>query len=192
MNTVLLHSKKDNLGSILKTYREKVGFTQASVAKKAGISVSMLSQIERSAVSPSIDTLFKVCDALGVDIPHLFKTLTSDKHVRITHEGQRTTNLKDGVQYEQLAISGHSLYPVEMFMLTLAPEQSAGLTRRGHEGVEIGYVLKGTAQLIINEKEYKLKKGDSVTFHSSFPHRIKNCGDGEFCAIWNAMPPRMM
>jgi len=189
MNTVLLNKRCDNLGKILKAYREKIDFTQSAVAKKAGISTSMLSQIERSAVSPSIETLYMVCDALGLDIAHLFSTLKGGRNVRIHHDGERLRTESNGISYEQLVLSGDSLHPIEMFLIKVEPKQTIGLSQHGHEGIEMGYVLSGTASLIINNNEYVLRKGDSVSFNSSLPHRLKNTGNAIFQAVWNALPP---
>ncbi len=189
MNTVLLNNPCNNLGNVLKTYREKVGIKQSVIANRAGISTSMLSQIERSVVSPSIDTLYMVCVALGLDMANLFSILNSKNSVRIHHDQERLKTNSDGVIYEQLEVSNVSSYQIEMFLITIEPNYSIGMSQTGHEGIEIGYVLMGCAQLIVNDIEYTLKKGDSVTFNSSLPHSLKNRGDILFRAVWNVMPP---
>ena len=57
MDTVALKQIVPKIGKILKVFREKTGQNQGDIASKAGISISMLSQIERGMVSPSIETL---------------------------------------------------------------------------------------------------------------------------------------
>ena len=121
MNTVLLNKPHSRIGVILKAYREKKGLNQAEIAKRAGISTSMLSQIERSVVSPSIETLFAVCSSLGMDITHLFRTISDRHQVRIMHKGERLRNAADGVCYEQLVVNLDAATPAEMFLLEVAP-----------------------------------------------------------------------
>ena len=102
MNTVLLNKPHRKIGIILKAYREKTGLNQAEIAKRAHISTSMLSQIERAVVSPSIDTLYAVCNALGMDITHLFRSISDTHQVRVRRKGERLKNSGNGVRYEQL------------------------------------------------------------------------------------------
>ena len=189
MNTVLLNNPCGNIGRVIKTYREKTGLKQATLAKKAGISTSMLSQIERSAVSPSIETLFVVCDALGLDIAHLFSIIRGSTSVRVFHKGERLKTDNSGVHYEQLALSGDAMHPIEMFLLKVEPKQTVGFSRSGHEGIEMGYVLSGSAMLVVDSTEHDIKKGDSVTFSSALPHSLKNGGTTIFKAVWNVLPP---
>lgn len=189
MDTVLLNKPFHKIGLILRAYREKTGQKQATIAKQAGISTSMLSQIERSVVSPSIDTLFAVCNALRMDITHLFRSISEKDQVRVQHKGERLRNKGNSAKYEQLILSIDTGNPAEMFLLEVAPQQEVGLSENGHEGAEMGYVLSGTASLVVNGTEYILKQGDSVSFNSSLPHSLQNRGTIPFKAIWNALPP---
>ena len=59
------------LGVILKRRRTSQGLKVSDVAKLAGISQGMLSRIENAQVSTSLDTLQRVCDALGLHISQL-------------------------------------------------------------------------------------------------------------------------
>jgi transcriptional regulator with XRE-family HTH domain len=189
MDTVLLKKQGARIGTILKTYREKLRINQSVVAGKASISTSMLSQIERSVVSPSIETLFAVCNALGLDITRLFQSVTEKQQVRVHHPGERLTNKGNGVSYEQLVMHTENMYPAEMFLLDVAPHTKVGMTGSGHDGVEMGYVLHGTAVLVVSDIEYVLRKGDSVLFNASLPHHLENRDSVPFQAVWNALPP---
>ena len=42
------------------------------VAEKAGVSESLVSQIERNKISPAIDTLLKIIDVLEIDLEYIF------------------------------------------------------------------------------------------------------------------------
>src|SRR5512138_3646105 len=98
MDTLLIKQINPRLGKILKTYREKTGRNQGDVASKASISVSMLSQIERGMVAPSIETLMMVCGVLDLDVSQLFRMIASNEPlVRIHHSGERLRNEVGGV-----------------------------------------------------------------------------------------------
>lgn len=189
MNTVSLNKPHQKIGKILKVYREKLNQKQGQIARKAGISTSMLSQIERSVVSPSIETLCNVCDALGLDVTQLFSSILEKSAVRIHHADERLKTERKGVVYEQLAVSPDMTHPAEMFSLEIAPGQIVGFPENGHEGVEMGFVLCGEAVLKVNDQEYCLKNGDSVTFNATLIHGLENRGVIPFRAIWNVLPP---
>ena len=89
MVTEILKSPVSRIGRMLRAFREKTGRNLSDVAPEAGISVSMLSQIERGVVSPSIETLCLVCQALGFDIADVFSHLSQREPVRIQHDGRR-------------------------------------------------------------------------------------------------------
>ncbi len=189
MNTVSLNKPSSKIGVLLKAYRESVGLHQSAVARRAGISTSMLSQIERSAVSPSIDTLFSVCGALGVAMSQLFRSIADQDRVHIRQRGERLVNDTGGVCYEQLALTVDTAHPAELFLLKIEPGRSVGMPESGHGGEEMGYVLSGTAVLTVNGKEYAIQNGDSVSFNSTFPHRLYNNGKRTFNALWSVSPP---
>ena len=189
MNEVLLKSVVPVIGDIIKRYREKTRKHQGEVAEKAGISISMLSQIERGVVSPSIDTLVGVCNALELDMADLFRRIVPEAPVRVLRSGQRLSTQHHGVLFEQLAASTHANVPAELLLLEVKPGNRVGLSAGGHEGVEMGYVLEGRALLTVDATEYALTVGDSVSFVAALPHSLVNNGKKTFKAVWAALPP---
>ena len=94
---------KYRFGDKLRKVREKRKTTMKEVALKAGVSESLISQIETNKVSPAIDTLLNIAEALEIDIEYLFSDLRKNKMVNIVRSSQRNTNIRDGVIYEQLS-----------------------------------------------------------------------------------------
>ncbi len=189
MNEVLLKSIVPRIGSILKVYREKTRKNQKEIASKAGISISMLSQIERGVVSASIDTLFGVCNALGMDITELFRRVSPEIPVRVQRAGERLFIERPGIRFEQLATNSHAGLFAEMLLLEVGSGGRIGLSKNGHEGVEMGFVLEGNAVLSVEGTDYILGKGDSISFNASLPHSLVNIGKKKFRALWTALPP---
>jgi transcriptional regulator with XRE-family HTH domain len=192
MDTLIIKQINPRLGRILKTYREKTGRNQGDVALKAGISISMLSQIERGIVAPSIETLMMVCAVLDLDISQLFRMVAANENpVRIHHSGERLRNEVGGVHYEQLMTSTQGAWQSELFLLEMAPGCGTTFSGGGHEGVEMGYVLSGEAVLTVDATEYPVGKGDSIHFSSHLPHKLRNSGKSVFKAIWSISPPHV-
>jgi len=184
-----MESQVPGIGRILRVYREKRKRNLSVVAGAANISVSMLSQIELGRVSPSIDTLMRVCGALEIEPVELFRHISPSKPVRIFREGERLRTGGSGVTYEQLVASPDMAYPAELFMLEVEPGHHAGLGGTGHEGVEMGYVLKGKARLTVGDTRYDISAGDSISFSAHLPHRLENSQNAVFRAIWSVVPP---
>jgi transcriptional regulator with XRE-family HTH domain len=191
MNTVLLKNVIPRIGQILKIYREKTGKNQGDIAEKAGISISMLSQIERGIVSPSIDTLMAVCGVLDIDPSELFKKVASNLPVRIHRRGERLRSEVGGVRYEQLMTSMHPAYQAELFLLEVEPGKSTTFRGGGHEGAEMGFVAAGEATLTVDTIEYRIGEGDSIYFNAQLPHQLSNRGNGIFRAVWSISPPHV-
>lgn len=57
-----------NLGNNIKKYRLEKGFSQENLALRAGIHPAYLGRLERGEKCPTLDTVFKICDALSVPV----------------------------------------------------------------------------------------------------------------------------
>jgi transcriptional regulator with XRE-family HTH domain len=183
---------KYSFGERLRAVRERRGITLRDVAARAGVSESLVSQIERSRVSPSIDTLLSLADVLEVDLEHLFADYRRKKGVNLVRAGERRTVSTDSVTYEQLARIRERAdeYAIEALQLTIAPDGSRGNEEYGHRGSELGVILTGTAELVYGGATYHLEPGDSASFASDIPHVLKNAGDCPLVALWVTSPPR--
>ncbi len=54
------------MGEELRQARERAGLTQEELSFRAGLSRPYISQLERNLKSPTVETLFLICEALGV------------------------------------------------------------------------------------------------------------------------------
>ena len=71
-----------HFGEKLRTVRERKGYTLKVVATQAGVSESLVSQIERNRVSPAIDTLLALADVLDINLEYLFEEYRRKHPVR--------------------------------------------------------------------------------------------------------------
>jgi transcriptional regulator with XRE-family HTH domain len=191
MNEALLQSVLPELGRLLRAYREKSNRHLGEIAEKAGISTSMLSQIERGKVSPSIDTLMMVCRAQDIDIGELFRRLSPDSPVRLHKSGERLKIERNGIRYEQLMTTQVVAFPIELFLIEIEAGCATEMSGGGHEGVEMGYVLQGAAQLTVGGSEYRIDESDSIYFSANLAHRLANQGRRLFRAVWSISPPHV-
>ncbi len=178
-----------HFGEKLRTVREHKGYTLKVVAQKAGVSESLVSQIERNHVSPAIDTLLALADVLDINLEYLFEEYRKERPVRIIRHNERPSLTEDDIRYEELSRPhrGDS-NSVEAYVLRLPVGSHTHHGSYGHTGNEIGLITKGLAKFIYENKEYILEEGDSVSFSAGAPHRLENAGTCELEAVWINTP----
>jgi len=178
-----------HFGEKLRSVREHKGYTLKVVAQKAGVSESLVSQIERNHVSPAIDTLLALADVLDINLEYLFEEYRKERPVRIVRNNERPSIVEDDIRYEELSKPSHSdTNSIESYVLKIPVGSHTHHGSYGHTGREIGIIIKGTAKFIYENKEYILEAGDSVSFSAGAPHMVENAGDVELEAIWINTP----
>jgi transcriptional regulator with XRE-family HTH domain len=173
--------------------RERRALTLKEVAERAGVSESLVSQIERNRVSPAIDTLLSLADALDLDLEYLFADYRRDRSVRITRSYERNSFTKPGVLYERLAYfegPAPDREGIEVYRITLEPGVKTGTGEYGHPGWEVGLVETGKAQLVLGNNTYELLPGDSAGFEAGSPHGLINIGPEPLRVFWIITPPK--
>ena len=181
---------KTKLGALLRTIRNSRHLTIKEVTSKAGVSSSLLSQIERNRVSPSPDTLLQILEVYGVPPKKFFKDYETSAKVEIVKKGDRKIYQRKGFKYERLCGESQNRgnHSFNAFFLELAPGQKRGDTEDGHLGRELGLVVQGSAQIVYGDEIYEIHQDDSVSFFSQIPHVIKNISDEIFQAYWVVTP----
>jgi transcriptional regulator with XRE-family HTH domain len=183
-----------NIGPRLREQRKHRGASLRELADRIGVSPSLISQIERDKVNPSVSTLWALVTELGLTMGDVFaETGTSGQATaRFTPPGgpvatpqtRAVMNLAAGVRWERLIAGSDPLvefvYVVYDVGGTSCPEDS--LVRHG--GREYGYVISGYLGVRIGFDEYELGPGASISFDSSAPHRLWTLGNAPVHGIW--------
>ncbi len=178
--------KTYHFGEKLRDVREKKHMTLKSVAQAAGVSESLVSQIERNKVSPAIDTLLDLANALDINLEYLFEEYTRNRPVSITHKDERRTLNENDVVYKELSdsYSGNGENSFESYTVTIPVGSNTHRGLYGHIGKEMGLITKGTGILYHGNKSYAITAGDSITFSANLPHHLENTGTEPLEAIW--------
>lgn len=179
-----------HFGEKLRSVREKKGFTLKTVAQKAGVSESLVSQIERNHVSPAIDTLLALADVLDINLSYLFEEYNRKRPVQIIRSDERRTINEDDVHFEELAqpTEEDGAHAIESYFLTIPANSRTHRGNYGHLGRELGVILEGKAILHYENNQYELNEGDSVSYSASAPHTLENAGSKPLKALWIVTP----
>lgn len=179
-----------NFGSKVKELRLINGMTLRDLAKASGCSISFLSQVERDLVSPTVASLRKISEALGITITSFFESDDNETDPLIVRKNERTklTSKASKVVYESLKpFKANSV--LEPLYHILEKGAYSGTEFNQHVGEEFVYVLKGQIEITVGQKSFILNQDDSALYNSNIPHRWKNTFDGETKLIWVNTPP---
>jgi len=177
------------LGLQIRKKREEKGITLTQAAKEMKFSPSLLSQIERGIVSPSISTLRIIADYLNTYIGVLLGESVNKENAVIVRKGKKARSIVwgRGVKLHILSPSNSNL---EFMYDEYEFNSSTGDKLYQHEGEECAFVLEGKLEINLNGNKYILSKGDFIWFQSTIPHQITNLSDKKSIAIWVDSPPR--
>lgn len=182
------------IGERLRAERKRTGMTVRQVAARIGVSPSLISQIERDKVNPSVSTLWGLVTVLGLTMGDLFADVEappgrtasgSPAAGPVTVPGGRAViNLESGVHWERLTAATDPLVEFVSVVYPPGAESCDAESLMRHGGKEYGYVISGRLGVRIGFDEYELGPGMAVSFDSSSPHRLWAVGDEPAEAIW--------
>jgi len=162
----------------------------AELAQKAGISRSLVSQVEQNAANPSIETLRRIAIALGVPIARLFEEQHDAPNGIVVRKDQRKRLRvpESNLLYELL--SPDLDRQIEFVWIEVKPgKQTLPTPAFVHEGEECAVVIKGQLHVRIGDDEYVLNEGDAICFDSGLPHSIANLSSEKVILISAITPP---
>lgn len=162
------------IGNVLRNRRTAANLTLADVSAGAGISSAMLSRIENGAATASLDSLERVCEALGIGMADLFQE--TDQKNGMAQLIKRADQMevvrvgtKHGHTYKLLSYDRGPRKIFEPFFIEM-DKKSQSWPRFSHPGTEFIYMLHGRMEYRFGEHTYVLEPGDALTFSGDVVH----------------------
>lgn len=168
------------IGQKIRKRRSDFGLSLRDLAKKTGLTASFLSQIERGIISPSLNSLRKIAEAL--EVPLLFFLTDTSKRSPVVR-----VNARPHIDLEHSAVSYQMLVPD----LEHKMEAVCGTLEPGFENVvrplrvpteELIIVLSGKLLVGIDDEKYTLSTGDTIYFEGQHLKEL-SCVSNEK-AVW--------
>ena len=168
------HSPAVDLGRTARRLRESQNLTLADVARRADISSAMLSRLETGRVSPSLETIVALSQALGVTASVLMQRVgAEDGGAQLIRAGEGLETVRSGTRrghtYHLLAAQRGPRKVFEPFLVTLN-DRSEVFPGFQHPGIEFLHVLTGSLHYRHGRHTYVLRPGDTLTFRGDVAH----------------------
>ena len=187
----------EDIGTRLREERDRVGISQRELARRIGLSASMISQIESGQSKPSVSTLYGIVTELGVSLDDIFggngavmraEDAAPDDSTHlgpmVRVEDRHVIDLDSGVRWERLTSHQHEHVDFLQVVYDVGGSSASDEVMMRHPGREYGVVLEGQLGVQLGFDEYTLGPGDSIAFDSTKPHRLWNLGDVPVNGIW--------
>jgi len=166
------------IGEHIRRLRLRRHVSVRAFAAQTAFSPSFISQPENGQVSPSLGSLQRIAEALGVTLGEFFAATASEAEedliVRQT-ERRRLDSTWTDAHLEALG-SMTSARRLEPVLAIFGPGGKSGKHVHSHSREEFAYVIKGRVVLTLGDEENELQAGDAVTLPANAPHRWENRG----------------
>jgi transcriptional regulator with XRE-family HTH domain len=161
----------------VREWRAKRGWSQADLAARAGLSKGMLVQVEQAQTNPSIATLCKLANALGVALPRLVED-DDEPAVRkvAAHDIAWLWRGRTKRSAAGLVAGIEAPMPVELWTWTIGPGDGYDAIAHPPGTREFIYVLEGGVVVSVDGVQVAIAAGECVVFRADRPHRYASAG----------------
>ncbi len=163
-------------GLAVKRRRERAGLSLRDLAGRSGVSASMISDVERGAKSPTVATLVRLAQALGVGAAVLLEDGTAAvRRIYVIRRGEGERG-EGASAWEKLGPAGPGSRIA--FVRHVIPAGAALGPAPAHDAgtVEHMHVVRGRVRVTVGEEVAEMEAGDSCSCLTDVPHGVANPG----------------
>lgn len=172
--------KNDNswmIGHKLKMFRQKQELSLQEAAERAGFTASFLSMVENGRSGIGLGNLQKILDIYGCRLADLSEEPIQNSRVLRLDQCEPLGYSEEGIS-SYVLVNDPKNSPIFPVHFRVEPGMSIGPI--SHDGEEMGFVIEGTFELLIVNKEtkeeerYILEKWDTVIYPGRYEHKLTN------------------
>jgi transcriptional regulator with XRE-family HTH domain len=199
------------MGDRLRAARRSHHLSLRELAKRLGVSPSLISQVETGRAQPSVSSLYAIAAELNVSLDELLFNDASRagkngrpgalaSMPRVVSPGapvqragdRKEIRLASGVTWDRLTTE--SVPGIDFLYVTyeVGGASSPEHEFQRHGGHEWGFVLEGVLGVTIGFEDHELGPGDAISIDSTVPHRMYNRGDVPVHGIWFVLGRRSL
>ena len=167
------------VGDTLAALRQRQSLSLDELSRKAGVSKSMLSQIERAQANPTVAVVWRLANALGVPLGDLLGGAPQPAEPAIALVPVHATpSLRNPDGSSELRILGPIELAGQFEWYALSLQVGGALDSQAHEDGTREHltVLSGVVEVAAGDKKQRLKPGETARYAVDRPHAIRNVG----------------
>ena len=190
----------DDVPRRLRAERERRGISLRELARRLKISPSAITQIETGRARPSVATLWAIVTELGMSLDDLFAHEAGASAEAgappaapeppptalpvVTEATREALQLATGVRWERMTADTDPEVDFIWVVYEAGGSSSPEDSFIRHAGREYGLVMSGRLEVTVGFETRVLGPGDSISFDSTTPHRLRNTGDEPATGVW--------
>jgi transcriptional regulator with XRE-family HTH domain len=164
------------IGVRVRQERQTRHWTLDRLAEAAGVSRRMVVNVEQGAANPSVGTLLRISDALGVGLPALVEP-PEPRRLKVTRRGEGAALWTSDPGGRGVLVAGTEPPDVlELWDWTLAPGDHHPSEAHTPGTQELLQVQEGAITLEVADQSVTLEAGDAVAFPGDLAHAYSNRG----------------
>lgn len=165
------------IGARVRQERLSRSWTLDHLAGVAGVSRRMLVNVEQGAANPSVGTLLRLSDALGIGLPALVEP-PQPAAVKVTRRGEGTALWTSDAGGCGILVAGTEPPDVvELWDWTLAPADRHASEAHSTGTKELVQLHEGTVTIEAAGQSVVLEAGDAIAFPGDVPHAYTNVSE---------------
>ncbi|MBV8502275.1 MAG: helix-turn-helix transcriptional regulator [Paucibacter sp.] len=171
-------SAPPQVGATLQSLRQAQGLSLDELSRRAGVSKSMLSQIERNQANPTVAVVWRLANALRVDMAELLGGEKTAAPTIQTVPAHATPLLATPDGLCSLRILGPIELAGQFEWYELSMQPGGALESAAHEpgSREHLSVLSGHVEVTASGTSRQLQSGETARYAVDGPHAIRNTG----------------
>ena len=166
------------IGGRVRHERQARNWTLDQLADAAGVSRRMVVNVEQGAANPSVGTLLRISDALGIGLPALVDS-PRPKPVKVTRSGEGAALWTSASGGRGVLVAGtESPDVVELWDWTFASGDRHESEAHAAGTKELLQVREGSVTVVVAGEAFVLEAGDALSFPGDVEHSYANTGAG--------------
>jgi XRE family transcriptional regulator, regulator of sulfur utilization len=163
---------EQHVGEAIRRLRDSQRLSVRTLASKCGFSPSFISQVELNQASPSLASLERIAQGLGVTIGQLFEALEPVAPA-LVRSSQRPMLQSE---WSRSQIESLGAGKLDALLITMRPGGTSGGRLHSRETELFVLVVAGVVRLVMEDDAHVLKRGDAITIPPGTAHRWENTG----------------
>jgi transcriptional regulator with XRE-family HTH domain len=165
------------------------GWSLDQFATRSGVSKGMLVHLEQARTNPSLGTLCKVAETLGVSLARLVelheapavRVVAPDEVVRLWHS--------EAGSFGDLLVGSDERDHLELWHWTLEPDDGHGADAHAAGTREMVHVMSGALTVEVDGDPHVVPAGGAALFHADRPHAYRNAGSTAVSLVMVVVQP---